>query len=46
MCKDKQKDDNSKRRVPVVTYGAKDGLADNSKVGKVCLLSHFSFLES
>ena len=35
---------NSEKKVPIVTHGAKDGLADDGEVGKVCLLSHFSFL--
>ena len=32
--------------MPIVTHGAKYGLADDGEVGKVCLLAHFSFLES
>lgn len=32
--------------MPIVTHGAKDGLANDGEVGKVCLLAHFSFLES
>ena len=46
MCGDKQKRKKSERRVPIVTHGAKDGLANDGEVGKVCLLAHFSFLES